>query len=85
MRGLLRVALAAMLEAIAAELRPALAPTPAQGTREEPPYTTDGPDSYVENPGQRGDELLHAEARRARWHSEDEIHDRAHGTRKIGF
>lgn len=81
MRGLARRLAVALLETLLEDLRETQDGDPAQ----EMPSIMTGPEALVEMSGQRGDELLHAEARRARWHSEDEIHDRAHGTRKIGF
>lgn len=53
--------------------------------KEEGPDIWTGPETYVENHGHRGDELMHAETRRAKWYAEDELKARTHGTRKIGF
>lgn len=55
------------------------------GAEAEGPTIYTGPDTYTENPGHRGDELMHAETRRSKWYAEDELKARAHGTRKIGF
>ena len=65
------------------------APGPEKGTgveAPEPPGTIDGPDSYVENSGRRGDELMHAETRRDAWRNDEWLEkSRSNGTRKIGF
>ena len=55
------------------------------GGEEEGPSVWTEPETYVENHGHRGEELMHAETRRAKWYAEDELKARAHGTRKIGF
>lgn len=65
-------------------------PSPEKGTgveeEDEMPSIMTGPEALVEMSGLRGDELLHAETRRERWHNSDYLDkSRPHGTRKIGF